>query len=190
MYLSIRYISIDEQRRIEHDERGEARVDVRDGRHDTERNVGSTPLIVHGWRPYSATIQPSSQATHGSGMLHTARRSSQRCGARLRSARKKNDAAKMNRNSMPKPDHDPEAPEQRRHLGNRVVGGRLLLLGRRVDDVGRVLLEQQAEAEVLLVLFEQRARLGAPVAAAQLLQLRVGDAAALDPLEVVCGSAP
>ena len=34
----------------------------------------------------------------------------------------------------------------------------LLLLGRRVDDVGRVLLQQQAEAEVVLVLLEQRAR--------------------------------
>jgi len=32
-------------------------------------NVGSTSLMIHGWRPYSATIQPSSAAIHGSGML-------------------------------------------------------------------------------------------------------------------------
>ena len=41
---------------------------------DTPMKVGSTPSIAHGWRPYSATIQPSSAASHGSGRLHRAMR--------------------------------------------------------------------------------------------------------------------
>jgi hypothetical protein len=40
--------------------------------------VGSTPSTVHGWRPNSATNQPSSAAIHGAGIIHTARCSAQR----------------------------------------------------------------------------------------------------------------
>src|ERR1035441_4806014 len=46
---------------------------------DTEedaRNVGSTPSIAQGCRPYSATNQPSSAASHGSGSDHRKARNS------------------------------------------------------------------------------------------------------------------
>ena len=35
---------------------------------EVARKVGSTPSIAQGWRPISASIQPSSIATHGSGI--------------------------------------------------------------------------------------------------------------------------
>ena len=53
---------------------------------DADRCVGRTSLMVHGWRPYSATTQPSSAASHGSGIAHTANRNSQRRLATLRRA--------------------------------------------------------------------------------------------------------
>ena len=39
--------------------------------------VGSTPSMIQGWRPNSATNQPSSAASHGSGIEKKASRSSQ-----------------------------------------------------------------------------------------------------------------
>jgi hypothetical protein len=39
---------------------------------ETARNVGNTPSITQGCRPTSATIQPSSAASHGSGRLNSA----------------------------------------------------------------------------------------------------------------------
>ena len=45
---------------------------------ETPRKVGSTPSMTHGWRPYSATNQPSSAAIHGSGSSAIAAISSQR----------------------------------------------------------------------------------------------------------------
>ena len=44
--------------------------------------------MVHGCRPYSATIQPISAAIQGSGMLYSASLSSQLCRRMLRFARK------------------------------------------------------------------------------------------------------
>src|SRR5258705_6283435 len=70
---------------------------------EVERWVGRTSLIVHGWRPYSATIQPSSDAIHGSGMLHSASLQIHRLFARLRRATMMNADAKMNRNQSPRP---------------------------------------------------------------------------------------
>src|SRR5659263_631924 len=44
---------------------------------DTLKCVGRTPYIVQGWRPYSATYQPSSQAIQGAGNIHRAHLSNQ-----------------------------------------------------------------------------------------------------------------
>ena len=49
----------------------------------------------------------------------------------------------------------------------------------------RVLLQQQAEAQVVLVLFEQRTRRFGLVAGPQLLELRVGDHAAFDARQMI-----
>jgi len=37
---------------------------------DEASSVGSTSPMLQGWRPYSATIQPSSIAIQGAGMLN------------------------------------------------------------------------------------------------------------------------
>src|SRR5262249_24470626 len=44
------------------------------GTGDPPRKVGSTPSMAQGCRPYSATIQPSSPAIHGSGSARKAAR--------------------------------------------------------------------------------------------------------------------
>ena len=66
----------DEQRRIEHDKSDQTGQHVRRRPTDeTPSAVGRTSSITQGWRPYSATIQPSSAAIQGSGRLrHAARR--------------------------------------------------------------------------------------------------------------------
>ena len=43
---------------------------------EADKNVGRTSPMVQGWRPYSATNQPSSAAIHGAGIDHSAARSS------------------------------------------------------------------------------------------------------------------
>src|SRR5258705_10960379 len=70
---------------------------------EVDRWVGSTSLIVHGCRPYSATIQPSSIAIHGSGMLHSAILRIHWLFASLRLATMTNAATNTNRNHSPSP---------------------------------------------------------------------------------------
>src|SRR5215471_16167773 len=70
---------------------------------DVDRCVGSTSLIDHGWRPYSATIQPSSIAIHGNGMLHIATWRIHWLVATTRRATMTNADTKTNRNHRPSP---------------------------------------------------------------------------------------
>ncbi len=62
----------DGKARIEQDEAEQLNSTLCASVPETPRKVGSTPSITQGWRPYSATIQPSSAANHGSGRLHSA----------------------------------------------------------------------------------------------------------------------
>ena len=55
---------------------------------EVDGRVGSTSPMVQGWRPYSATIQPSSAAIQGAGMLKTTAFSSQRFRSNTRLAQK------------------------------------------------------------------------------------------------------
>src|SRR5665647_272474 len=70
---------------------------------DTPSAVGSTPSIAHGWLPYSATIQPSSIASHGSGRLHSAARKSQRWRSSWRLADSQNAYPNNAMNHRPQP---------------------------------------------------------------------------------------
>src|ERR1700737_610147 len=70
---------------------------------EVDRCVGSTSLIVQGWRPYSATIQPSSIAIHGRGMLQRASFRIHWLFARRRRATMMNADANTNRNQRPRP---------------------------------------------------------------------------------------
>ena len=45
---------------------------------EADSAVGSTPSTVQGWRPNSATNQPSSAASQGAGIMTTANLSDQR----------------------------------------------------------------------------------------------------------------
>ena len=51
---------------------------------EVARKVGKTPSIAQGWRPISATIQPSSAASQGSGIANSAIRWNQRASICLR----------------------------------------------------------------------------------------------------------
>src|ERR1035441_8843810 len=65
---------------------------------ETPRNVGSSPSMAHGCRPYSATIQPSSAANQGNGKLYKATRRNQRFrSSRWRDAKKNATANKAMR---------------------------------------------------------------------------------------------
>src|ERR1700694_158925 len=70
---------------------------------DVDRCVGSTSLIAHGWRPYSATIHPNSIAIQGKGMLHSASFRIHLLFARRRRATTRNADANTNRNHRPSP---------------------------------------------------------------------------------------
>src|SRR5450432_1096589 len=68
---------------------------------DTPSAVGSTPEIAHGWRPYSATIQPSSIASHGSGRLYNASFRYQRLASSRRLLASQNEYANRTMKYMP-----------------------------------------------------------------------------------------
>src|ERR1700687_3453069 len=70
---------------------------------EAERNVGYTPSMVQGCRPFSATIQPSSLDIQGSGVARMARRRNQRCCSNVRLADSQKAKAKkaMKKNPMP-----------------------------------------------------------------------------------------
>src|SRR5262249_16870235 len=70
---------------------------------ETERKVGSTPSMVQGWRPYSATIQPSSLDIQGRGNASNASRRYQRCfsKSRLADSQKENGKKVMKKKQMP-----------------------------------------------------------------------------------------
>src|ERR1700761_876907 len=67
--------------------------------------VGRMPAIVQGWRPTSATTQPNSAASQGSGIAQTAQRRNQRrlacCSSRR--AHSQNAVTKVARNRKPRP---------------------------------------------------------------------------------------
>ena len=110
--------------------------------------------MVHGWRPYSATNQPISEAIHGSGMNHNAQRSSQRFSWKVFLAEYQNDSANSSEEGEAQRDHDAEGPEHRRDPGDRVARRLARSFPASPGDVGGVLLQQQAVAEIGLVLFE------------------------------------
>src|SRR5690554_192343 len=68
---------------------------------ETARSVGKISPMAQGWRPYSATNQPISQAIHGNGSENSANRSSQRGLFSVRRATCQ--VAKANSTSMLKP---------------------------------------------------------------------------------------
>src|SRR3569623_3671889 len=70
---------------------------------ETPSAVGSTPSIAQGWRPYSATIQPSSIASQGSGRLHSAIFRYQRCRSSRRVADSQKEKAKSVLKYLPQP---------------------------------------------------------------------------------------
>src|SRR4051812_10906938 len=59
--------------------------------------------MAHGWRPYSATIQPSSIASHGNGRLHNAAFRYQRWRSSSRRADSQNEYANSAMNHRPQP---------------------------------------------------------------------------------------
>ena len=50
---------------------------------ETPSPVGNTPSMTHGWRPTSATTQPSSAAIHGNGRHQAANLRNRRCLSKL-----------------------------------------------------------------------------------------------------------
>src|SRR6185369_15484901 len=70
---------------------------------ETPSAVGSTPSIAHGWRPFSATIQPSSAASQGSGRLHSASLRYQRLASSRRLLASQNDQPNRAMKYIPQP---------------------------------------------------------------------------------------
>src|SRR5450755_3733244 len=68
---------------------------------ETPSAVGRMPSMAQGCLPYSATIQPSSAASHGSGRLYSATRRYQRWRCRLRVDASQNEYANSAMNQKP-----------------------------------------------------------------------------------------
>ena len=181
----------DRERRIEQHEadRGEIQT-LHAGTLETERKVGSTPSMVQGWRPPSATIQPSSAAIQGSGKRPAGRSCRNRrwrssCAASTGEHRRR--CANSAMKKKPSADHDAEAPEQRRDRRHGVERGGLDLR-RRVASAtfGRIALQQQRIAEIVDMRVERvAAQPRSSRSRAQALHRAIGDHAAADALSGV-----
>ena len=122
---------------------------------ETARNVGSTPSIAQGCRPCSATNQPSSAATHGSGRPKERAFKNSRLSSNAPTGSKIEAEGEQCDEKEAEPDHDAERPEQRRDGGYRVPGGLVDLRRRRLRGVLHVRFEQQRVAEILDMLLER-----------------------------------
>ena len=147
---------------------------------ETAMNVGSTPSMTHGWRPTSATNQPSSAAIQGNGRVHSATyRNAAVCLQRATGREIERDGEQGDEEEAER-DHEAETPEQRRDVGHGAprrlrdlgVGG--------VDDVGSFLLQEQGIAEIVGVVGQTRSSAGVGAVGPQFLQRVIGDEAGTD----------